>query len=352
MEKEPWQWDVNDIQRMIDENVKESSYLDYKSSGALTKDGAKADISKDVSSFANAGGGVIIYGVREENNIPIEIDEGFDPSKVTREWLEQVIISSIHRNIEGIRINQVCINKDKGNRVLYVVQIPESERAPHQAVDKRFYTRRNFISEPMEEYEVRDVFNRKRAPNVMLDLFLRRAGARIDRFQLCLKNPETIHGLEINGALTNEGGGEVHYAIISLIFDGRLNPGSKNQKIQFQKLKYTMNEKEIDVFKTNINWGGPSKMPLFKTADFLLSNKEINIHFLHPWLQEEDAPFIHWEVRAAGMIPNKGFYRVRLDGDEVLLSPEEMPEITKITQDDRNRYFLENPDLSFDPDII
>ena len=32
-----------------------------------------------------------------------------------------------------------------------------------------------------------------------------------------------MNGLEINGSLTNEGGGEVHYAIISLIFEMRLN---------------------------------------------------------------------------------------------------------------------------------
>lgn len=351
MEKESWQWDITDIQRMIDEKEKESSYLDYKSSGALTKNGAKTDISKDVSSFANAGGGVIIYGVKEEENIPIEIDEGFDPGEITREWLEQVIFSNIHRNIEGIKINQIEINEDEANRVLYVVQIPESERAPHQASDKRFYTRRNFMSVQMEEYEVRDVFNRKKAPNVILDLFLRRRGARIHRFKLSLVDPESEHGLEINGTLTNEGGGEVHYAIITLIFDARLKPDSNNKKLQFQSLKYTIKDQEIDVLKTTINWGGPSKMPLFKTASFLLWNKDIDIHFKHPLLQENNAPFIQWEVRAAGMIPNSGFYRIKLDGDEVIVNPEKIPNISKITQDDRNRSFLGNPDLSFDPDI-
>lgn len=48
-------WTESRLHRMIAEKILESSALDYKRSAALAKtDKAKIDLSKDVSSFANA----------------------------------------------------------------------------------------------------------------------------------------------------------------------------------------------------------------------------------------------------------------------------------------------------------
>lgn len=352
VKKDSWRWNIQDVERLIAAEEKESAYLDYKESVALgSSDRCKEKISKNVSAFANAGGGTLVYGVREDGHIPIEIDEGSDPNTISKEWLEQVIDSRIHRKIEDVRINQIPIESERGNRVLYVVHVPQSMRAPHQASDMRFYTRRNFRSEPMEEYEIRDSYMREEAPDVTLDMFFRRFGARIDGFRLSLVNPETLHNLEINGVLRNEGGGLVEYAAVALWFDARLiseesrkDPAFRPLKIRFEETE----EREVDVFRLDINWGGPSKMPLFKTVEYRLLEKDLPIHFKAPWLEEADAPFVLWDAKAPRMEPAHGFLRFRIEDDTAVLKSEEVPVLSEVTQDGRNREILKTPDLSLD----
>jgi len=105
--------------------------------------------------------GTIVYGVTENGHLPASIDDGLDPSLTTREWLEQVINSTIQRRIQGIRINQILLNKTRPGHVAYVVSIPSSLHAPHMASDHRFYKRFNFQSVAMEEHEVRDTARRE-----------------------------------------------------------------------------------------------------------------------------------------------------------------------------------------------
>jgi hypothetical protein len=44
-------------------------------------------------------GGVIVYGMNEKGQFPGGLDSGFDPSNISREWIEQVINSKIQRRI-------------------------------------------------------------------------------------------------------------------------------------------------------------------------------------------------------------------------------------------------------------
>jgi len=51
---------------LIAGKVEESSSLEYKAAAALDRgdDRKKIELTKDVSAFANAGGGVLIYGIK------------------------------------------------------------------------------------------------------------------------------------------------------------------------------------------------------------------------------------------------------------------------------------------------
>ncbi|MHB1003395.1 MAG: AlbA family DNA-binding domain-containing protein [Thermoleophilia bacterium] len=164
-------WTEPELLHFLDEKEKESIYLDYKGSDALGKtDRKKRELSKDVSAFANSAGGRLIYGVAEDGHFPTGLDSGIDPDEITKEWLEQVIGSLIHRRISGIRIYQVNLTSSAPGRVAYVLEIPQSNLAPHQAADKCFYKRYNFESRPMEEYEIRDVFLRGDGPDLKLSV--------------------------------------------------------------------------------------------------------------------------------------------------------------------------------------
>ena len=350
MNKEPWQWDITDVQRLLDQKETESAYLEYKECRALlNNDKSKNEISKDVSAFANAGGGTIIYGIIEEDGIPVEIDKGFAQNEIDKEWLDQVISSRIRRKIDGIRIHQIPVDESRGDRVIYLIYIPQSRRGPHQAWDKKFYTRRNFLSEPMEEYEIRDIFMREEAPCVNLDMFFRRHGARIEQFPLSLKNRETLHCLEINGVLKNECGGVVKYATITLYIHSRLlSPQSLQKNTMLRPLKLRFEDEEDDVYRMDIIWRGEYKMPLFKTVECRLFDEDLEINFRPQWLEGKISPFIMWEVRAPQMEPTKGFFKLMIEEDFAVLKQEVVPSVSAIMQDGKNRAFLKSPDLSFD----
>lgn len=85
----------------------------------------------------------------------------------TKEWLEQVI-HRIHRKIDNVRIFPIRIDGDL-SRSIYVVKIPESNECPHMADNHKYYKRFNFSSVPMEEFEVRNSFNKKLSPTLLID---------------------------------------------------------------------------------------------------------------------------------------------------------------------------------------
>lgn len=155
-------WQEADLLQLVSEGADESLELDFKESGALQKtDGKKRDLSKDVSAFANSAGGTLVYGIIEdqETHVASALDDGFDPTEISKEWIEQVINSNIQPRISGVRIHAVELVTHNPGNVAYVVTVPRSSTA-HQAADKRYYKRYNFESVRMEHYEIIDVLNR------------------------------------------------------------------------------------------------------------------------------------------------------------------------------------------------
>ena len=150
---------ISEIERMIRDQVQENIHLDYKASKAISQK-ARDEIAKDVSAFANSDGGVLVYGVEEDkaSHFPVRIDEGVDDSVCSREWIENIVTSGISPKVNDVRILPLPVSP---GRSLYVISVAKSFRGPHQASDKRFYKRHNFKSEPMEEYEINDVRNRR-----------------------------------------------------------------------------------------------------------------------------------------------------------------------------------------------
>lgn len=163
--------EYNDLIKLIENQVEESIHLDYKSAEALSKSqGKKTEIAKDVSSFANSDGGIIIYGISEYNEtINSHLPEKIDPIKRTefsKEWLEQVINSNISPKINDVTIKSINV-ENSGDEVVYVVIIGKSTTA-HQSNDYRYYKRHNFMSTAMYDYEVRDIMNRNKFPKIEL----------------------------------------------------------------------------------------------------------------------------------------------------------------------------------------
>jgi hypothetical protein len=303
--KEPWEWQEEDLLRLIADARQEDISLDYKRSDSLAKDEAKkTEISKDVSAFANSAGGTIVYGVEEVDQLPVRIDAGCDPKVVSREWLEQVINSRIQRKIDGLRIKQIELHKTSPGRVAYVVTVPESLRAPHQASDKKFYKRYNFQSVAMEEYEIRDVSRRSESPDLSVVFVINSQNTKReargeygDEVRVLVLR---MHVLARNGSPV-----PAEYARFELLIDERLRPA-------LRELGHGANEpmtfggREASAKRYHFNWGIPNRLPLWEGLDQNLTTERLTISL------EENAGehFLHWTAQSPRMTRREGSYIV------------------------------------------
>lgn len=177
---------IEDIQSLIDTQAEETIYLDFKSAGSLEKsDKKRIELSKDVASFANSDGGIIVYGIKEVNHVATEFTF-IDGNEFTKEWIEQVINSYVQRRIPDVKIYPIRFDGDI-KKSIYIVKIPYSYDAPHLSKDHRYYKRFNFMSVPMEEYEVRQSYERRTNSKLIIDNW----GSKIE-----IKNDNVIVTLE------------------------------------------------------------------------------------------------------------------------------------------------------------
>lgn len=154
---------------LIASRTEESINIDFKDARALSSGDGK-EISKDVSAFANSDGGLIFYGINEENHVATGTSF-VDGNKYNKEWLENKITSNIQQRIQNLLIIPVRFDNDI-MKTVYVIKIPKSPNSPHLNGDNKYYRRFNFKSVPMEEYEVRDSYLRVSASMVKIDSFI------------------------------------------------------------------------------------------------------------------------------------------------------------------------------------
>lgn len=166
------------LDQLIINQIEENPELEYKAALALQKDDKKVmEITKDVSAFANSNGGILIYGISEDQNgkrIPGKIDP-VNRKVISKEWLEQILNAKIRPRIHGLTIHVVTILEDQA---VYILEIPKGETA-HQAEDKRYYRRHNFMVEPLYDHEIRDIMGRQKNADIAIDFEISRKGNHV-----------------------------------------------------------------------------------------------------------------------------------------------------------------------------
>ncbi len=149
-----------DLQVLIDNAVLESKTIEYKQSLPGNSDSDKKEFLADVSSFANASGGDLIYGITEDKGVPVSL-EGLDIDNIDKEKsrLDNIIRTGIEPRILGIDIRPINLSNAK---TAIVIRIPKSWISPHRVTYKghgHFYTRGANGKYPMDVEELRVSFN-------------------------------------------------------------------------------------------------------------------------------------------------------------------------------------------------
>jgi predicted HTH transcriptional regulator len=144
IQKELSKIEDKDLQSLIDNSVIEKKTLDYKKTIQGNTDSEKKEFLADLSSFANASGGDLIFGVSQDNatGIPKEL-VGLEIGNVDREIqrLLNIIRDGIEPRIPSVDIHPVPLSKTK---TALVIRVQKSWISPHRVAfkgDHRFYIR-------------------------------------------------------------------------------------------------------------------------------------------------------------------------------------------------------------------
>lgn len=155
-----------EIDDLVVNEVKEGLTLEYKEKPPGATDGDKKEFLADISSFANAAGGDLLFGVREKRDgngkttgIPESVP-GLAGTNIDAEIrrLENVIRDGIKPRIAGVRLRAV---EGFASGPVLLVRIPKSYASPHMVTfqdHSRFYSRNSSGKYPLDVGEIRAAF--------------------------------------------------------------------------------------------------------------------------------------------------------------------------------------------------
>ncbi|NUQ75437.1 MAG: ATP-binding protein [Polyangiaceae bacterium] len=155
-----------DIDRLVTDGIPEGRTLDYKAELPKSSDGEKKEFARDVTSFANAAGGYIVYGVTEQkdaagkNTGVAGAADGLLGVNADTEILrmESMLRGNIDPIVPGLRFKKI---EGFTNGPVILLHIPKSWAAPHMVAvdnDSRFYSRGSAGKQSMDVREIRSAF--------------------------------------------------------------------------------------------------------------------------------------------------------------------------------------------------
>ena len=132
---------------------KSKSFLDPKNKGDLRK-----ELGKQVSAFANSGGGNLVFGVSKTRQI--EHCEQQVGRETMKDYLATMVEQCVEQPIRHFRVHRIPLTDD-ATQSLFVIAIEDSPAAPHQAKDERnYYYRIDGHSKPAPHFHLELLRNR------------------------------------------------------------------------------------------------------------------------------------------------------------------------------------------------
>jgi hypothetical protein len=172
-------WALDDVRAVAVPGFDESSELEKKASakfdlspgGPATE--TRAEIAKQIAAFANAGGGFLVYGVkdaRDGGGLDDGVPAGVDRQRV-REWLESIAAKVTIPPVVNCTARFIDYPHSPGRGAL-ILHIPSSEARPHWVVQHNreiAYLRVGSHSLPMGLQTFLDIHSRGAASGVSIE---------------------------------------------------------------------------------------------------------------------------------------------------------------------------------------
>jgi hypothetical protein len=122
----------------------ELDYFDRKSGAIVNDKDFQKKLAKALSAFANSGGGHLILGVEDDGTVD-GVPKVHKGRASTREWLEQAIPELVSYPLQDFRVHEVDPSNPTSipaGKVVIVIDVGDSERAPHQDTFTKMYYHR------------------------------------------------------------------------------------------------------------------------------------------------------------------------------------------------------------------
>jgi len=153
-----------DLEKLIDERAPEGPYLDFKRDLPATwNDAAKHEFLADVTAFANAGGGDLIFGIGEDGSsqaavIAPQILHNAD-QEVRR--LQDILLNLAEPRLPGVQVHAIPVDVDGRLGHVVIVRVPQSWRGPHRVkTNQHFFVRDGLRKRQLDVPEIRNLFLR------------------------------------------------------------------------------------------------------------------------------------------------------------------------------------------------
>lgn len=166
------------LRNLVKDGTTEDRHLEFKEKLEVTTDKQKKEFLADVTSFANAAGGVLVYGIRAKGKVAAELC-GVDLAQPDNEEarLNSIIVSGTDPRVPGFRVIPVPLPSLAASRYAVVIGVPSSWMGPHMVAYKtkqntRFYSRKSNCKYALDVTELRNAF-----------LLTETSGERIRRFR-------------------------------------------------------------------------------------------------------------------------------------------------------------------------
>lgn len=210
--------DKSDIELLIENSVPESKTLEYKQELPKKSDRDRKEFLKDVSSFANASGGDLIFGIKDgvdQSGIKSDVEDFILPIENVAaddaiQWCENIIRDSLSPRIL-LQTKAITGWGTDGKGFVLLLRITNSFSSPHMVTfqgGSRFYSRNSAGAYQLDIGELRTEFLATDSQAERITRFRQdRLGKIIaDETPVALSSPQrlVLHMIPLASFLNNE----------------------------------------------------------------------------------------------------------------------------------------------------
>jgi len=148
---------LDDIRLLVDDRVPEGPHLDYKEMPYSGRPQDRLEMLRDIAALANAQGGYLMLGIREDAGGRAVGLIPFDNPIPIAQAMRQTCLDGIRDRVEGLEIQALETGFNQG---VIIVRVPPSDQRPHMAtLDNRtdFYRRYDTDKRSMTIGEIREM---------------------------------------------------------------------------------------------------------------------------------------------------------------------------------------------------